>query len=267
MRPHVNHMLIGGAASVPFVNPLSLGSKLYAWFDPSTLPAGAPVALGNGQTWVDRSANGWTATMFNNGGGADIRWNVTTGFNGLNRKLFAGNNFGGSPQNGGVKGGWNLPNTFLNGLTTIVAYALVQSYQDPNSDTLLQGGLFGNWGTAGVMSRYPNNGSPHSMLDDVGSNQVNGAVTALGLVTPRLYSVHARSGSKEWYLDKVLKASNLTNVFGIGASNKRIGFGADGGTVIGFGGQHMDIVVLNADLTAQEKVDLDNWFYARGGLV
>lgn len=260
--------------------PLDLGAKLEAWWSVDDLPAtvGAPLwplsYMANGQTWVDRSPNAYVAILAVSGGGTATALTVCDGFtpatfSGVSKTVFTRSNSGGAPQNGGVKGGFMLPDALLVGAPAPGAFTLLKSAMNATTlEIYLCGGVFGNIGTSGNADLYHWQGGPSGMgvhSDMAGTGRV-GFNHSSTLGDPHILGITSAAGERKMWMDGAAAYTSGTNTVAVAASGKKLGYAHETPGInadLQFDGWFGDVVFTRAALTTLERQKLEGWFAAR----
>ncbi len=179
------------------------------------------------------------------------------------------NNAGGEPQNGGVKGGWLLPDALLATATRGAAFTVLKS--DLNATVLeiyICGGIFGNIGSAAASDFYHWQGGAGtgvwSTFGSTGRGSFNHSAT-LGVY--RVFSVHSAPSDFRMYMDGALSYSTGTNTVGFAATGKRLGWSREGGSDFQFDGKHGDVVFCRNELTTAQRQKVEGFLAWEFGVV
>jgi hypothetical protein len=185
--------------------------------------------------------------------------------------LVARNNSGGPPQNGGVKGGWTLPDALLSGATRGAAFTVLQSNGNATSlEIYLCGGVFGNFGTSGNTDIYgfPPGGTPREVSGDFGRGSRTGFNDASALIGAfRLLSIHSAPSDYRMYMDGVAKLTSGTNTVAFAATGKRLGWSREGGSDFQFDGKFRDVVFTNHELSTANRQRVEGYLAWDSGIV
>jgi hypothetical protein len=259
--------------------PLDLEEALEAWWSTDDLPATVGAALwpltymANGQTWTDRSANAYVATLSVSGGATASALTVCDGFTGagaagVGKTVFTRNNAGGAPTNGGSKGGFLLPNELLVGAPAPGAFTLLKSAMNATTlEIYICGGVYGNIGTSGNSDLYHWQGGAGTEVDsDLGRTVRDGFVHGSTLGTPHILGIVSATGERSYYMDGAVAHTSASNTVAVAGSNKRLGWSRESGVNFQFDGWFGDVVFTRELLSLSDRQKLEGWYAARYAL-
>lgn len=166
------------------------------------------------------------------------------------------NTGGGSPTNGGIKGGWLLPDALFSGASEGSAYTALNS--DGNATSLeiyICGGVFGNIGTSGNTDLYHwQGGAGTGVLSDFGSTTRTGFNHSSTLINVyHLLSIHSATNDRRMYMNGVSAYASATNTAAFAATGKRLGWSQESGQNFQFDGKHSDVVFTRNATTLRDE--------------